>query len=374
VPYASVAVFDPKRRFDGEETALTDLEGRYRVGGLRPGRLYEIRVAAAGYAPVLDESAAHVQVTPGVREVVKDFVLEGGAALTGTVRDPDGAPVSGARIALIAEGGRREQSSVADLAAVTNAVGAWRLEGVPPGLGLQVEARHDLWARAVSERLVLEPDQEHAVDLVLGVGLKLEGRVTDERGRPVAEARVRWGVVPPGEENRLGDEFRADQLLVQRVVRTTEEGAFVVDRLEPARYLLKVEKEGYADWYRKDLVIGGDGAVPFQPVELLGASSITGRVRAAASGTPIVDAWVYAEERKPGAEETADPGRVRAVVSAQTGRDGRYALEGLPPGRYNVVVWLAVGYQAAAQNWRDPTSRREDVASGTANVDFELVP
>ena len=46
---------------------------------------------------------------------------------------------------------------------------------------------------------------------------------------------------------------------------------------------------------------------------------------------------------------------MRALASAQTDETGRYVLRDLAPGRYEVVVWLAMGYKAELQD-RDLTA------------------
>jgi len=275
------------------------------------------------------------------------------------------------------------RARVQDLAAVSGAGGAWRILGVPPRVDLVVVVQHDAWARGHSPVLHLKPGETHRLDLVLGRGARLAGRVVDEAGEPVAGARVRWGAVGDEGERRYRDAFRADQLLGPRVVRSANDGAFVVERLEPGRMLLKVEHAGFADWYRKDLVVPAEGDLPDVRVVLVRAGTIEGLVKEARTGRPIAGAWVYAREQQPedggpkGAPSEAvpaDPGRVRALSSAQTGPDGRYALERLPEGRFEVVVWLAVGYRAAVQDRKDPAFRHEGVEPGAKGIDFQLKP
>ena len=198
--------------------------------------------------------------------------------------------------------------------------------------------------------------------------------VTDTSGRPVGEARVRWGPAGDESERRLRDEFRADQLLTARVVRTDATGAFTLDRLVPGRLLLKVEHEGYADWYRKDLVVLAGAPRPDLRVELTPALAVAGASSTRRPRRPIPEAWVYAREEGPGEDDPpADEGRVRALVSGQTDAEGRYLLEGLAPGRYEIVVWLALGYVAEAQDRRHESVRRAGVEAGAKGVDFELV-
>ena len=196
----------------------------------------------------------------------------------------------------------------------------------------------------------------------------------DQRGGAVDDARIRWGSIEGVRERELRDAFRADEYLGPRVLRTDSDGRFLLERLPPGRLLIKVEKEGHAAWYRRDLVIGGEGVQPAVTAVLIATAGIRGRVRAADTGRPIAAAFVYARERGPAAGQEEDPGHVQAVASTETAADGTYLLEGLPPGVHEVVVWFAQGYIDAAQNWRHPKVRRKGVAAGATGVDFELDP
>lgn len=366
VAYATVALLDPRRRWDGEASSISDLDGRYLVTGLRAGT-YEVRVAAPGYAPITDEQEARVVVPPDLAPVTRDLRLSLGAVLVGRVRTPEGGGAAGAVVEVRAAGPPELRARVRDLDAITDPNGAFRLLGVPTGVDLVVSAAHDDWVRGTLRPLRLTPGQTQEVALVLRAGASLPGRVVDAQGRAVADARVRWGAITPDNEERVGhgDAFRADEALGQRVLRTDADGRFLLERLEPGRLLLKVEREGFADWYRRDLVMGAEGPQPALTVTLEGALAVRGRVTVAEAGTPIEGAWVYAEENRPGGDEPQDPGRVRALVAVQTGADGTYRLDRLPPGRYKVAVWLALGFQNRSLR---------DVAAGSSGVDFALEP
>ena len=369
VAYATVALVDPKRRFEGEETAVTDANGRYLVTGLHPGT-WELRVAAPGFAPLVSKEDVKVIVPPGLEPVVRDIVLSTGAAVVGTVKSPSGAPVGGAHVEVCCGPTAEARNRVRDLVAVTDAGGAFRVLGVPPGLELLVIATHDDWVRGVAGPLRLSAGQRQEVALVLRPGVVLPGRVVDAGGRPVREARVRWGrydgdPAAPRTHEATRDAFRADEHLGSRVLYTDGDGQFRIDRLEPGgTTLVKVEKEGYADGYRRDLVVTADEVQPILSVTLAGSLSVRGRVTAAEGDVPVAGAVVYAEEQGAGPSEPQDGGRVRAFVSTQTAADGTYVLDRLPPGRCKVEVWLAIGFQRAS---------RSDVACGSTGVDFRLV-
>jgi hypothetical protein len=199
----------------------------------------------------------------------------------------------------------------------------------------------------------------------LRAGAALPVRVVDDRGRAVEGARVRWGHVGPENEEHVqrGDSYRADGALGTRVLHSDKDGRVRLERLEPGRLLLRVEREGFADWYRSDLVVPVDGDAPELVVTLLGALQVRGRVTAAATGQPMAGVWVYAEENKPGNEAPQDPGRVRALVAVQTGPDGTYVLDRLPPVPCRVAVWLALGFKGQT---------KRDVMPGAGSVDFAL--
>jgi hypothetical protein len=212
------------------------------------------------------------------------------------------------------------------------------------------------------------------LDLSLRAGAALPGRVVDERGGGIADARVRWGPAEGLSDRDLEDALRADAWLGARVLRTAADGSFRIEGLPPGRLLLKVEREGYADWYRSDLRVGTEGEHAAVRVELAGALVIRGRVRGGPASLPVGRAWVYARERAAGPDLPPDPGRVKAIVMAETAADGSFTLERIPPGLHEVVVWDATGFVAARQDWRNENARRAEVPAGATGVEFVLDP
>lgn len=364
IPYAEVSMADPRRRWEGEESVLSDAQGTYLLTGVRPGT-YELRVTAPGFAPIVGEEECRIVVPPDATPVVRDVRLTQGATLSGLVRSPEGQPVPGAQVEVRAAAAGDLRGRVRDLVTFTDGSGAYRLAGVPAAIDVTVTASHDAWVPSTHGPLRLGEGQRQDLTLVLKAGAVLDGRVVDARGRPVGEARVRWGHVGPENEDRVnpGDSFRADEALGARVALTDADGRFRLVRLEPGRTLLKVEREGFADWYRRDLVVPEQGNPAAITVTLEGALRVTGRVVDEATGQPVVGAWVYAEENKPGADVPQDPGRVRALVATQTAPDGSYTLDRLPPQPCKVAVWLAIGYHGQT---------RRDVQPGSTGVDFRL--
>lgn len=376
VPYASVALVDRdagRRRWSSELTAMSDAQGAYKVVGVRPGE-YDIRVSAPGYAPASDGKETHVTMAKGLGLVSKDLTLRRGGTFEGTVTSPEGTGLAGARITLAPADGRTSVDIVRDLTAVSGASGHYKLTGVPPEVELLLLAEHDNWVQSAGARARVAPGATRKVTLRLREGATLPGRVVDRRGAGVGGARVRWGHVDGVKDRDLRTSFEADAHLGSRVIRTDDDGSFRVEGLAPGKLLLKVELEGYAAWYRRDLNVGAEGLQPALTVELESTLTIRGRVTSREGGAAIGQAFVYARERGPGEGQPEDPGRVQAVLSGETDAQGRYLLEGVPPGSHEVVVWFADGHVAAAQNWRNEHVRRKGVEAGARGVDFTLDP
>lgn len=366
-PIAWASVVARRDRRTVEITTLSDARGEYRIPGLSPGG-WTVVVTAPGWASPTADEDVRVVVEDG-KDVRKDFVLGEGAVITGTVSSPDRIGIKGARVVVVPTESRRVPR-VRDLAAVTDATGAFRVAGVPASIDLVVEVEHDLWVAARSAPVRVSLGETKRVDVALKPGARIVGRAVDAAGRPVRGARVRFGAISPEDRGRAGDSFRADALLSDRVFAADDGGNFSCDRARPGPVLLKVEADGYAPWYRRDLVVPEEGDLVGVTATLEGTGVVRGRVLSAEGSRPIRGAWIVAQTREaPG--EARDEGRVRTLVTAESGADGAYALVGVPPGFVDVVVWFAAGHVTA---WNDPTSRRDAVTAGATGVDFRLVP
>jgi len=376
VPYASVALVDRKRsrqRMTGEIAGTADADGGYLLVGVQPGD-YDLRVSAPGYAAPTEAEVTHVQMRKDLTQVVRDVTLARGATIEGSVLSPDGEPVRGARVWVESSDGKTHQDSLRDLTAISGGNGVFRITGVPPTAGILVFAEHDAYVKSRGERATLTPGAARRVNVTLRAGVVLPGRVVDLTGAPVGGARVRWGNIDGVREKDLRNSFEADEHLGPRVLRTDADGHFEVTGLPPGKLLLKVEKQGFSAWYRRDLVIGEEGRQAAITVELEATLTVSGRVTGGDTGHPLARAFVYARERAPVEGQAPDPGHVQAVVSTETDAAGRYVLDKIPPGRHDIVVWFAEGYIGAAQHWRNPKVRKKDVPAGAKGIDFALDP
>ncbi len=376
VPYASVALVDRKRsrqRMTGELAAVAEGDGTYLLVGVQPGD-YDLRVSAPGYAAPTEDDVTHIRMPKDLTQVVRDVTLARGATIEGSVLSPDGEPVRGAQVWIESADGKTHQDSLRDLRAVSGGNGGFRIPGVPPTADILVLAEHDAYVKSRGERVKLTPGGSRRVNVTLRAGVVLPGRVVDLTGAPVAGARLRWGNIDGVRERDLRNSFEADEHLGPRVLRSDDDGRFEVTGLPPGKLLLKVEKQGFSAWYRRDLIIGEEGRQASITVELEATLTVSGRVTGSDTGHPLARAFVYARERAPVEGQAPDPGHVQAVVSTETDAAGRYVLDKVPPGRHDIVVWFADGYIGAAQHWRNPMVRKKDVPAGATGIDFALDP
>lgn len=165
---------------DGQFT-LADLprEGRIGLDVCREGFLAESRTIRD-----LDMEPLRIVLDPAVR-------------IAGRVADPTGAPVAGAQIRawLSGESPDRPVSirpcRLLDASAETDAEGRFSLEALPPGWWT-VRAEAPGWLSAETERRqILAGAGLEGMEIVLGEGAVLAGRVLAPDGGPLAGAEVR---------------------------------------------------------------------------------------------------------------------------------------------------------------------------------------
>ncbi len=163
----------------GEGSALTDERGRFR--------LEDPETPEAEPVLVLDAPRLAVKRIglPGLpRQGSFDlgvFELGRGSEVRGTVVDPAGAPLPGARVLLVTPEGHAET--------LTGPEGRFRFSGVEPGrydLGVAAAGFPIAAERGLSVRgpVTLEP-------LALGPGIEVTGEIEDATGAPVAGVWVR---------------------------------------------------------------------------------------------------------------------------------------------------------------------------------------
>ncbi len=189
-------------------TAVTDENGVFSLGGLRPGPVTVAQVSASGYV-TFTSSAFGGSGWGDVKaeEVLEvDVALDAGGTVTGKVTAAaDGQPVPGAQVAVV------DQMSMWSgyPTATTDEAGAFRVDGVRADSTFSVIATApgfvapDPWAEANQAKM---PAGGGTVvrDVALASAGSVEGTVKTSRGEPVGGARVRTRAAPNAQRGGFG--------------------------------------------------------------------------------------------------------------------------------------------------------------------------
>lgn len=308
-------------------SVTTDEKGRFEIDGLAPGP----------YRLMLFQSETMIERTLDVDAPAEvDVPLPPAGTLRGRVVDAaTGAPVREFVFSVEpanpeprtrgGQGVHRGETSDEGTFTATVPVGAYRVSagatGYTPSDALEVH---------VTEK---EPV---AISILLGRGVTISGRVSDERGVPVADAQVMV----------IGDLERMRRRTAPRVgpgqARTAADGTFTISGVEPGEAQLSVHAAGYVP-FRKTLE--AEGTAMSVDARLSRGLSISGIVTR--GGKPVADAQVSAATAAVG-------GQHQGAVS---GEDGRFVLSGLVPSRYTISAY----YEDEHAEVRDvdPAERKE---------------
>ena len=304
-----------------------------RVEVDRLGR-FEATVPAGDY-DLFAEAPGHVRGNlktarvraGGAAEPVDVRLLRARSRLAGRVLGPGDAPLAGARVAAWDERRRAREG-------VTDATGAFALEGLPEGL-YEVSAAAAGHVRGGAQVPVTEAHGGE-VTLRLASGGRLEGRLTDPLGAPVASGSV--FVYRQGERSAA--------------TNADADGRYALDGVPPGASELFVRSGDYELSARVAVDVVA-GALVVRDVALALGRRISGRVVDAA-GRPAAELIVIAREVGGDVER-----------EGRTDAEGRYVVERLYPGVYR----LSLGVDGADLGPRvAPT--QVDVTTGPATCDL----
>lgn len=297
---------------------LTDSAGQFQLDQLGTG-LYNFAVSAPGYQ---ERTLMKVRVSPGPNEPLA-FKLDPGAIVRGIVRDPDDAPLAGAKVKLTQVGGVASQRdrvyvSFDDGSVETDQDGVFLFDTLKSGKFMLV-----VWHRDYQsvQRKDVSPSEEELV-IKLSHGGQLEGRIVDgNSGDPVIGATVTINDV---------SSYRKDAL-------TDENGEYFLGGLNSSRKRLTVHVKapGYSRDKREVRVPSGRKLR--EDFELRRTGTVEGRVLLS-SGDPVVGARVEVRRYQTG---TGTPQR---VGSDSTDSDGRFEILDVEPDENLVVRVKQPGY------------------------------
>lgn len=282
--------------------ALTAGDGGFRFDGLRavPGRL---TAYAPGFMPA---PAMTIEVAAGEPVDDLEIRLERGSVVTGRTLTRGGETVAGVKVLA----GR--------VAAVSDADGVFRLDGVPPG-PTRLEARHPHYGRRLKDLDVVPGI--NTVEILVEDGYEVRGRVHDSAGAPVAEVLVEIF-------SRRGADRRRHQAW------SSADGSFRFAPVVDGVYDLRAERQDYSTAEIAERVRVAGGPVAGIEVRLERGIEVHGEILG-------LDFDELSRARV--AAVDAGGGTWNGEIDYQ----GRYVISDLKPGEWSIRASLAAGRREA---------------------------
>ena len=319
-----------------QRVAITDEDGRFRLGGLTPVPT-DVTAVAGGFAPSLVKA-----VRPGTGEPITIEMAEG-ASMAGWVLGPDGTPAAGIQVALTllpADVPRVAQTLLGqDLFrhGRTDADGRFRFDNVVPARWT-AEARDETTA-AMQEGIEVTHGELREIELRLEVPHRLTVFVTNDLAEPVTNAEVRANPKDRSRRSTFGH---------------TDAGGRAILSVSPGPATVGVEHPDLLNRSREVVIEPGASELH---VQLDSGWEITGTVRSI-DGVPISRAEVEAIKQLYGEDGGNEVPvllrRFRRILEpparALSDAGGGFRLAGLERGRYRLVARLAGHTEGESSN------------------------
>lgn len=316
----------------GDRVSLTsDISkpgGRFELAGLRAGP-YRVGVETEqGIAP-RDGYAVEI---PAAATIERNFVIDNGGKLIGTVIDSAGKPV--ADLEIIALSADRSRSSRAN-SVLSDENGAFTIESLRPGEYRVIASRGggaplpkpgSTDDAQQGEKALVRSAQTVTVKLVVEAqsGI-IKGTVVDAAGNPVSDAFV--------SSSRESDAAGAQRSNVAgtrddwwgssaKPVVTSTDGSFTLTRLSPGTYTLRAYRKGGGEAIAEHVALGSVNRLQIKPT-----ASIEGTVRRQGGGPPQ-ELRVALHDLRTGFE--------RNETFYMT--NGHFAVHDLPAGHFEVTA------------------------------------
>ena len=306
----------------------TDAAGRFEIPGMgaKQGRLQAFGRDGSSLETAVPGSAT-----------TATFTLTRAASLEGRVTQID----NGRLVASVKVTARAGSTS---MVARTGVDGRYRITGLPQG-SYRVTFDEKRYVLVDRGEIEVAAGEAKTLDIALTEAVTLAGRVSDEKGRPVAGAR---GTLRPGAESRMGLMFR---MMGRDGADATSflsglDGTFRATRLAPgSNQKLTVVHQ---DFERRvipglDLVAGAGAAKPLTIDVVLSPGFVLTGVVKGKDAKPIAEAAVTLNRS---VEMTGGRGdsivgfaRIESVrPQSETDSEGRFEFKGLSAGEYDVTV------------------------------------
>ncbi|MCK6480505.1 MAG: carboxypeptidase regulatory-like domain-containing protein [Planctomycetes bacterium] len=319
-------------------TVRTAADGTYRIENVDAGRAL-VSAAAEGRFQVdypadpwnvlqqgkLPESCT-VEV-PAEGEVVRDLLVAAGGTVEGTVFAPDGKPAAGIRVHAMVKGGGWAGGS----GPPTDAEGRFRVAGARAGEECIVSAGGQGGETGASEPFRLEEGgTATGIRIDLKGGCSISGRVRREDGSEARGARLRLaqGALDPNQPWNW--EWQRKSAAAHPVAA---DGSFRIERLAAGKYTFLAGAEGAADAEGPVVEVAAGEAKDGVEIVLRAGGFLAGRVLDGEE-RPVPGAGIRVA-RQAGGQGVMWGGQ-QTPLSAVSGPDGSFRVEGLGEGTYDL--------------------------------------
>lgn len=301
-------------------TAITDLNGAYELSGLDPATMYLISVVAAGYA---HEEADKVHLKDGVRHQL-DFKLVPGLDIGGTVSNPRGEPVIGAKITVATLSSQSHQMEVVH----SDDRGRFLTSGLRAGPYVVIAEANGF------QRAEEKPITAGHTDLSI---------VMEKQGSVIVTVLDKNGRTLPTYHCNLRPAFEGQDSFGNRVkseaVNGARDGKHVITGIDPMNYVVEIFADGHAKNYSAPFTITEGAQTPPEVSVQLDEGGVIEGVVTDSSGEPIPGVRVATRPNKWIDHEFVKMFPIAYKISQQetkTDRSGHYRFNMLYPGSYQV--------------------------------------
>ncbi len=324
--------------------------GRYEIAFEQPGGKYRFRIEADGYQPAVSRD-----FKPDEGRQVFDFKLQRGKGPTGVVRLPDGSPLAGAPLVLF---------PLSEFVFVTNAAvknpgsvsvrsgqdGRYRFRPQDEPFGIVV-AHPRGYAERTSEQLAASPD------ITLEPWGRVEGTLRIA-GKPGARLPVSLSWEGLRRKSKLKLDYDAETW-------TDAKGRFVFPHARPGtskicRSIMD-DKDALASNYAVQVEVESGKTARVELGGTKGSAvgrTVVGRVVAPAGATRKID---WANDRFARLTWEGESARHKGPKRYwfNVGLDGRFRVDDVLPGRYELSVKLYAPREGPAGTWEDTIGKAE---------------
>ncbi|MDQ1257838.1 MAG: Carboxypeptidase regulatory-like protein, partial [Candidatus Hydrogenedentes bacterium] len=322
---------------------IHDVMGRFQLPNVPAGDVTLV-VQAPGFAPAEHETpVSSGQLLSGV-----EVLLGAGLTVEGTVLDNEGKPIGDARV-YVKEDADSGPGRVRSAAAVSGPDGRFTLDALPQGDAV-LEVMHDRYAPALVP-VTGAPGEHVAIEVVLGNGGRIEGRVTLD-GQPVLSAMV---TASRSDMQGFGAQCR---------VQTDDDGRYLVEGLSDGEYIVEaavatVDGATVDRTSSTSAIVGQDQVTVVDFALEVPNSFVEGTITE--SGNPVLRASVSAQiVTVAGAE---------SLQASLESEDGTYRIGPFPAGHVTLKVRTGGRQKVVELDVADGSTARQDVAfEGAASL------